>query len=210
MSRNIWPASAAAGAILVLSAAAGAFAQENAGEPGLYVSGGGTYFQFEGDNGVEAEVGAITGRAGMQFNSWLSLEGDASFGIDEGDFDFDGDEDDLDFDDNSDGDVVDAITAPGDFGLDYLLAAYVKAGIPVGDQLEIFGRAGYAFAEVSSEITTPGGNTIDIGDSESGASLGAGGAWHLTDRQSIRVDYTFTDFDLAESNSLGLMYQLKF
>jgi opacity protein-like surface antigen len=194
---------------MVLASGA-AVGQEASDEPGLYVSGGGTYFQFDGDNGIESEVGALTGRAGFKFNRWLSLEGDASFGMDEGEFDFEGDEDDFDLDDNSDGDVADVINAPGDFGMDYMLGAFVRLSAPISDSVELYGRAGYSFAEVESTIVTPGGATLELGDSESGASVGAGAALHLTDHQSVRLDYTYTDFDLAEANALGLMYQLRF
>ena len=200
---------AVTGALIVI-AAGGASAQDGAADPGVYVSGGATYLRFEGDNGVDAEVNALTGRLGAQLNSWLSVEGDASFGFEDSDFTFDGSEDDFDLDDNSDGDVADVINAPGDFGLDYMLGAYVRASLPVSDVFEISGRAGYAFAEVQSTVLTPGGSTIELGDSESGASFGAGASLYLTERQALRVDYTYTDFDLAEAQALGLMYQFKF
>jgi opacity protein-like surface antigen len=210
MPRSNRLAATAAGTLLVAALGAGASAQDGAREPGFYVSGGASYLEFEGDNGVDAEVTGLTGRLGMQFNSWLSLEGDATFGFEEGDFDFQGDEEEFNLDDNSDGDVTDIINAPGEFGLDYMLGAYVKASLPVSDVFDLYGRVGYAYAEVDSNITTPGGSTLTLGDAESGASVGAGAALNFTDRQSVRLDYTFTDFDLAEANALGLMYQFKF
>ena len=199
-------AALAAGAAVGIFAAAGAAAQDS----GLYLSGGATYFNFDGDNGVDAEVNALSARAGLQFNEWLSIEGDAHFGFEDGDFDFEGDEDDFDLDDNSDGDVADIINAPGDFGLDYQVAAYARASLPLSDYFEVNGRAGYAFAEVSSTVTTPGGNDIELGDSESGPSYGVGATWNFTPNQALRVDYTYTDFDLATSSGLGLMYQFRF
>jgi opacity protein-like surface antigen len=200
----------AAGGLAGVALASTTFAQDRAGDPGFYISGGGDYLQFEGDNGVDAEIGAVSGRAGFQLSPWLALEGDAIFGVDDGSFDFNGDEDDFDLDDNSDGDVADVINAPGDFGLDYMLGAYAKLNLPVGETFGLYGRAGYAFAEVSSTVATPGGNTIELGDSESGASVGVGGQMHLSDRSSLRLDYTFTDFDLAEAHDIGLMYQFRF
>jgi opacity protein-like surface antigen len=102
------------------------------------------------------------------------------------------------------------INAPGDFGLDYMLGAYAKLNLPVGETFGLYGRAGYAFAEVSSTVVTPGGTSIELGDSESGASIGAGGQLNIGDRSALRLDYTFTDFDLAEVNQIGLMYQFRF
>ncbi len=200
----------AAAVAALLAVAGGASAQEGAQRPGLYVSGGGSYLQFEGDNGVDAEVTGITGRAGLQLNSWLSLEGDATFGFEDGDFVFNADEEDFDLDDNSDGDVADIISAPGEFGMDYMLGAFVKASAPLSEMFEVYGRLGYSYAEIETDIVTPGGTTLSLGDAESGVSFGGGVALHLAERQSIRADYTFTDFDLAEADALGLTYQFKF
>jgi opacity protein-like surface antigen len=200
----------AAGGVATLLVSGVAAGQSSTEEPGVYVSGGASYLEFDGDNGVDTEVSAITGRAGMKFNSWLSLEGDASFGLEDGDFDFSGAEDDFDLDDNSDGDVADVINAPGDFGMDYMVGAFVRASAPLSESFALYGRAGYSFAEVESKVTTPGGATLTLGDSESGASFGAGAELRFTERQSARLDYTFTDFDLAEASALGLMYQFRF
>jgi outer membrane immunogenic protein len=202
-------AAAVCGAASMLFAASAA-AQDGASRPGVYVSGGVTSHTFEGDNGVDTDATALTARAGVQVNRWLSFEADASFGLDDGNFDFQGNEGDFSLDDNSDGDVADVINAPGDFGLNYLIGGYVRGSLPVSDQFEVSARVGYAFADVDSTVTTPGGATIDIGDSESGASYGVGASYSITDRQAVRFDYTFTDFDLAEDSSVGLMYQFKF
>jgi opacity protein-like surface antigen len=206
---SVTAAAAAAGAAALVAADA-AHAQSAPDEPGLYLEGGASYLEFDGENGVDAEVSALTGRAGMRFNSWLALEGDASFGIEDGDFAFSGGEDDFDLDDNSDGDVADVINAPGDFGMDYMLGGFLRATAPISDRFSIYGRAGYSFVEVESTVTTPGGATLELGDSESGASIGGGAELHFTERQSARLDYTFTDFDLAEAEALGLTYQFRF
>jgi hypothetical protein len=203
-------ATVAAGVAAVLWTAPSAFAQTYAQAPGFYLGGGYTFMTFEGDNGIDAEVGGITGRAGWQFNNWLSIEGDGTFGFEDGDFTFDGTEDEFNLDDNSDGDVADIITAPGDFGVDYMFGGFVKASFPLGAAFDISGRLGYSFAEVDSTVTTPGGGTIDIGDSETGVSYGAGVAWHFNEHHSVRGDYTYTDFDLAEVDAFGLVYEFKF
>ncbi len=60
---------------LAAAAGAGAYAQDRYGDdgpgaPGLYFSGGYSYFNFEGDNGLDADVNALTGRAGFQFSQF--------------------------------------------------------------------------------------------------------------------------------------------
>jgi opacity protein-like surface antigen len=210
MSQTPFLSIVATGAAAVLLSASGAAAQTAAERPGFYLGGGYTYFQFEGDNGVDTEVNGATGRAGWQFNQWFAVEGDVSFGFEDGDFTFDADEEDFNLDDNSDGDVADIINAPGEFGMNYMIGAFAKGSYPFSDMFAVYGRLGYAFFDVDSTVTTPGGNEISLGDSESGVSYGAGVEVSFTERQSVRGEYTFTDFDLAESDALGIAYQFKF
>ncbi|MET0545172.1 MAG: porin family protein [Caulobacterales bacterium] len=185
-------------------------AEGPASKLGPYVEAGATYHGFEGSNGVNNHAWAPTARAGIRLLPMLSVEAEAGFGVDGGNFDFQGSEDDFNLDDNNDGDVADIINAPGDFGLNYMLGAYGKLSFPVTPQFEVFGRAGYAFADVDSKVVTPGGGEIKLGSSEDGPSFGAGLAYHLSDNSAIRADYTYTDFDFAEDNAVGLVYQIKF
>jgi hypothetical protein len=204
------PAIAALTAAAALLAASGAAAQDDLEAAGFYVSGGYSYMQFEGDNGIDTEVNGLTGRAGWQFNEWFAVEGDVSFGFEDGDFTFNADEEDFNIDDNGDGDLIDVINAPGDFGLNYMMGGYAKASWPLGPSFDIFGRLGYAIFDVDTTVVTPGGADISLGDSESGASYGGGVEWDFNEHHSVRFDYTFTDFDLAEADVLGFMYQFKF
>lgn len=54
-----------------------AFMTANAQQSNVYVSGG--YTHFDGDGG--AELGAITGRVGININPNFAIEGEASFGV---------------------------------------------------------------------------------------------------------------------------------
>lgn len=200
-----------------LAAAGAASAQEatwGAGGPGtrtgIYLEAGPTYYDFSGDNGVSADTWAATVRGGWQFLPMLSVEADASFGFDDGDFSYRTSEGDLSIDDNGDGDVADVLSAPGSFGLNYMLGVYGKVNYPVTPNLNLFARAGYAHADVDTTITTPGGTRFTLGDSEDGPSYGAGASWNLSDRSALRADYTYTDFDLAEVDGYSVSYQFKF
>lgn len=201
----------------MLATAGAASAQDatwGAGGPatrtGIYLEGGPSHFEFKGDNGVKADTWAATARAGWQFLPMLSIEADASFGFDDGDFSYRTSEGDLSIDDNSDGDVADVLSAPGKFGLNYMAGVYGKVNYPVTPNLNLFARAGYAYADVDTTITTPGGSKFTLGDSEDGPSYGAGASWNFSDRSAIRADYTYTDFDLAEVDGYSISYQFKF
>lgn len=59
--------------------AAPAFMAAQAQTSGIYVSGG--YTQFDGDGG--ADLGAITGRVGVDLSQHFAIEGEASVGVDD-------------------------------------------------------------------------------------------------------------------------------
>lgn len=192
-------------------AATPAFAQSNT-DLGLgpFVSGGYTYFNFDGDNDLEADINAVTARAGFRVTPFLSVEADASFGVDDGEFDFDGDEDEFDLDDNDDGDLDDILAAPGDVEMDYLVAAFAKASVPITPRFEVGARGGYAFVELDGDIATPFGNEISVGGSDDGFGVGANAQVNLTKRQALRLDYTYYDFDEVEANAVTIAYQFTF
>ena len=106
---------------LVLAAAsmlvAPAFMSANAQQSGAYVSGG--YTHFDGDGG--AELGAITGRVGVNINPNFAVEGEASFGVKD-----------------------DSGTE-----LDHELGVFVVGKPPISSSFDVFARLGYAQIETS-------------------------------------------------------------
>lgn len=177
---------------------------------GPYFSGGYNNFDFDEELGGDANVSAITARAGWQLHPNFGVETDASFGIDDGEFDFDGDEDDFDLDDNEDSDFDDVLAGPGDLGLDYLIGFYGRATLPLSDRFDVSARAGYAFAEIDSTVTTIGGNELVFGGSDDGFAMGASATYDLTESMAIRADYTHYEFDTSNAESLGLNLEFKF
>jgi outer membrane immunogenic protein len=201
---------AACCAAIATGLAAAAHAQEESG--GLYVQGGYTWLNFEAqDTGYEVDTDAITARVGLQLTPMFGIEADLSTGIQDGEFDFDSDEDDLDFDDNNDGDFTDIINVSGDLGLDFLAGAYARAVFPLSDKFEISGRVGYAYAEVSADATTTGGNQIELADdAEDGWSAGAGITYDLTENLELRADYTWYGFDAVDATGATVALGFKF
>ena len=94
-----------------------AFMSAHAQQSGVYVSGG--YTHFDGDGG--AELGALTGRVGVNLNQNFAIEGEASFGISD-----------------------DSGTE-----LDNELGVFVVGKLPVSQSFDVFARVGLARIETS-------------------------------------------------------------
>ena len=202
----------AMGIALGMSGAAMAQSSYNSGadDTGLYLGGGYSFIDVETDNDIGDSTNALTGRVGYRISPFISVETEASFGIDEGDFDFVGDEDDFDFDDNDDADVDDVLRAQGDIGVDYLVGVYARGVYPVTERLDISARGGYAFIEVDSTLATFGGNEIEIGGSESGFAFGAGAEYALAEAHAVRLDYTRYEFDDSNADGVTVAYNFRF
>jgi len=94
-----------------------AFMTANAQNSGVYVSGG--YTHFDGDGG--AELGAITGRVGVNFGPNFAVEGEGSFGVKD----------------------------DGGTELDSELGVFAVGKLPINPSFDIFGRVGVARIETS-------------------------------------------------------------
>ncbi|HEX5006096.1 MAG TPA: outer membrane beta-barrel protein [Hyphomonadaceae bacterium] len=104
-------------AAAVAALAAPAVMSASAQQANVYVSGG--YTQFDGDGG--GDLGALTGRVGVDFGRYFAVEGEASFGV--------ADDDGLE--------------------LDNELGAFVVGKLPVASTFDIFGRVGVSRIETS-------------------------------------------------------------
>lgn len=218
--------SALSASTLAIGTAAAQQYNQGTEDTGFYLGGGYTYIDIETDNDADdfedyfgddddVEVGGETNalflRTGYAFTPYFSLEGEATFGIDDGEFDFDADEDDFDFDDNDDGDLEDTLRVGGDLGLDYLAALYGRFTYPVSDRIDLSARAGYAFAEIDTSFDDINGEEITVaGSSEGGFAFGAGAGFDLTESSTIRADYTRYEFDGANADGLSVAYEYKF
>ena len=198
--------------ILAASVATGIAGVASAQDNGFYVEGGYQYLEIEPDGADQGvDTNAIAARAGYQFNSIFSLEGELASGIDDGEFDYNVDEDEFNLDDNNDGDFNDLIAASGDIGLNYLVGLYGKAEVPLTERLDVYGRAGYAYIDVDASIQTPGGTTLTtIEDSEEGPAFGAGLSYDLTDKLYVKGDYTYYSFEDTDTNGVMVGVGYKF
>ncbi len=184
--------------------------RENDHALGPYIGAGYTYLDFNEEFGGEGDVHALTGRVGWQIIPFLSVEAEASFGVDDDGFDFDGNEDDFDLDDDNDGSVDDVISGPGELGLDYLVGIFARANFPVHERVDIFARGGYAFVEVDSTVQTIGGNQLIFGGSDDGFAIGGGASFDLTRALVLRAEYTRYELDDADANGVSASLNFKF
>lgn len=174
--------------ILLLSAAAvalmgtPALAQDNT-RTGMYGSLG--YSQMDGADG---DLGAVTARLGTRLNRNLGFEGELSTGVKDDDI------------------SVGAIN--GSLKLDYDAAAYAVGYLPLSDNFELFGRAGYGTTQVKADVA--GFTQTEDGES---FNYGAGANWWFNDASGLRGDWTrrdFTDDGGGEVDVYSLNYVRRF
>lgn len=143
------------------------------------------YTQF--DTG-QADLGAVTARAGWKFWPNLAGEVEASIGVEDESFD------------------VSIGGTGGTIELKQDVAAYAVAFLPLGEHIELFDRAGYGSTSVES--STPAVRVVGDGESFNygvGASLfhGANG---------LRADWTRKDFadNGGETDAWSVSYVRRF
>jgi len=95
------------------------------------------------------------------------------------------------------------ISSKNDVKFDYVTGAFGVARFPAGEKVELFGRAGYYFAKASD-------TEFDISAKDDSFALGAGAQYFFTDRDGIRVEYTYLDGDGGNGDVFGVSYVRNF
>lgn len=122
-------------------------------------------------------LGAIQGRLGVRVNNHFAVEGEAAFGV-------------------ADDDIGGI-----DVSLDNEFGAFLVLLAPVGENTDLFARAGFASAEVDAGA---------LGSvSDDGAAYGVGVQHFFTDNDGFRFDYTRFDFG-GDADAWGVSYVRKF
>ena len=146
-----------------------------AGAAHAQVDGRGVY-AGAGVDTLEFDTYGVSGKLGYNFNEYFGVEGQIGTGISEED-------------DSIDGFDIGA-------GLDWYGGAFGVLRAPVTEQFDIFGRAGYYFAEVDGDITNTVDNiSTDVSASTDGFALGAGVQFNFgpEGKNGIRAEYTYLD-----------------
>ena len=166
---------AVAGALAVMGVAASAQAQ-SAFEPAPYATVGYTSFDAK-DSGVN--IGAITGRAGVQLHPNFAAEGELSFGV-------------------QDDDVR-------EMGVDvnikhrFDVAAYGVAILPLGERAQLFARLGFGHTEIEAKGSAPG-STVTVSLDGKSWNYGVGGQYFIDGKNGVRADWTRRDFTEDQGN----------
>ena len=152
-------------------------------EPRLYGSLG-----YSAIDTGQAELGAVTARVGYKFLPYLGVEGEAGIGVKDDGYDV------------SIGGSSGAIELKQDF------AAYAVGFLPLGENFEVFARAGYGSTAI--EATSAGVTARADGESFN-YGLGANAFFR---NDGVRVDWTRRDFtdDAGEADVWSVSYVRRF
>lgn len=102
-------------------------------------------------------------------------------------------------------------------GVDYSVAAFALARLPLGDRFAVHARGGYHVTKIGAELDD--GTTVTSGsESFDGFAYGAGAEFNMSPKSSIRVDYTryeldaqtINSFDATSTDSVSLAFARKF
>jgi len=151
--------------------------------------------------GIAYDVGddgfGVVGRLGYQSPYYVGGEVEGTYGV-------------------SDSETVngtDTITG----GVDYSVAAFALARLPLGERFAVHARGGYHVTKIGAELGD--GTTVTSGsESFDGFAYGAGAEFNMSPKTSIRVDYTryeldaqtINSFDAASTDTVSLAVARKF
>jgi outer membrane immunogenic protein len=148
--------------LAIATVAVAALAGAAHAESEFYINGG--YSAFDGEG---ATLDGITARGGVFFNDYFGVEGEASFGLGE-----------------------DEIEPGVDLELSNQFAGYVIGRLPLGENFDLFARAGYGSAEFDVSSGDLGGSA-DV----DGFAGGVGGQFFFTEQFGVRGEYTRFEAD---------------
>ncbi len=172
--------------LLTTAAAALAIAAPAMAQDGTSYYGGVSYSSTSTD-GVDADIGSVTGRFGAKFNQYFGAEVEGSIGIND--------------------DTVDVLGTDVDVEPQYDLAAYAVATLPVSPNFELFARGGYGTTEI--DVSAAG-----LSDTISGESwnYGVGANYFFDGVNGVRADWTRKDFedDGGEADTWSIGYVRRF
>jgi outer membrane immunogenic protein len=134
-----------------------------------------------------ADLGAVQGRIGAKLHPNFGVEAETSFGVGHDDVSFAG--------------------VDGKVEHRYDVAAYGVATLPVTSNIDLFARAGYGVTEVKASAAG-----VSASDHLTSWNYGAGATYNFDDRNGVRADYTYRDFqhDQGSADVYSLSFVRKF
>ena len=181
---------------------ANALAADNTGK--TYVGAGYTMLTVSPEGGPDFDLGALGVRGGYYFNKYFSVEGRLAFGV---------------ADDSFSG-TVDVGSGPETgtltIDLDYSLGVYAVGHIPLTDQFQLYGLAGFTKHEVTLDAYIPSLGSDSESFDDSDFSYGVGAEYDMTKNLSLAAEYIFyfTDGDLDglkyDADGIGISLNYNF
>jgi hypothetical protein len=157
---------------------------------------------YDDTHDAGANLGAIQGRLGYRFNTWLGVEGELAGGVKS---------------DNVSASIGTA-TATGKAKLSHQEAIYGVGFLPLSPDWELLGRIGYGHTKVTVSDVTVTGLGAPVGGlsgSADGASwnFGVGAQYHWDGQNGVRADYTreeFQDHGSGHADVWAIAYSRRF
>lgn len=102
-------------------------------------------------------------------------------------------------------------------GVDYSVAAFALARLPLGERFSVHARGGYHVSKIGAQLDD-GTSVVSGSESFDGFAYGGGAEFNLSPKTSMRVDYTryeldaqtINSFDAATSDSVSWAIARKF
>lgn len=124
---------------------------------------------YAGGSQQGIDLGAIQGRLGARFGSYVGVEGELSGGVK--------------------GDTVIVAGVPVDVKLRHQEAVYGVGFLPVSPKFDLFARVGYGNTDIKASAAG-----VSQAGSEHSWNYGAGGQYFLDNNNGFRADYTRESF----------------
>lgn len=140
--------------------------------------------------GEDPDLEGLEAKLGYSFNKHFGVEAQGSIGTNRDDAVFD----------------FDAESVTVGVKVDYSVAAFGIARLPITDRFQIFARGGLHNTKVSVEVED--GGIPDFNRTETGLAVGGGLQYNFSEKNGIRLEYTYLDKN--DANSTSLAYVRKF
>lgn len=200
------------GAILIAATPASA--------DGFYADGGFSATAVNADDAIDPVLDpnfkSLGGHIGVGVSKFISIEGEALIGLDS----------ELRFGSvtrssfGEDAEQTQLTDIQTDVNLNYIIGGFARGTVPVTSKLNVFGRLGYAQAEIDSDTTVREinleteevsisytGSNIDV---VSGPAFGVGATYDVSDKVYIRGDFTRYDLDDGELDNIMIGAGIRF
>ena len=158
-------------------------------DSGAYVAIGASVYVTDPSPTFNVDLFTADLKLGYNFNKNFGVEAQGSVGLNTDSFDVLFNEDDPE-------------TASLENRVDYSVAAFGVARLPLTEQFSVFARGGVHNTQVSRELITSD-EVFDTSQTKTGIAVGAGAQFNVDERNGIRADYTYLDGTNGGTLSLG-------